>query len=112
MTTNYTYEELERIAEALRSVWQDSYRGGWLPGMRSRIGDTGTKAFEGLSGDVIEVVGGSILSGMPLKAVIAMQDFAHEEALRIENGYAPVAAVGYQRCELLGLLQLPVDHLP
>lgn len=88
MTTNYTYEELKNIAEALRSVWQDSYRGGWLPGMRSRIGDTGAKAFEGLSGDVIEVVGGSLLSGMPLRAIIGMQgEKAVEEALRIENGY-------------------------
>lgn len=86
---NYTYQELELIAEALRGVWQDCYRGGFLPGMRTRIGDTGALAFEGLIGDVIEMQGGSILSG-PLKAIIGMNGVkAAMEALRIENGYSP-----------------------
>lgn len=87
--TNYTYEELEKIAEALRGVWQDCYRGGFLPGMRVRIGDTGVRAFQGLIGNVIEMQGGSLTSG-PLKAIIGMQGIkAAEEALRIENGYSP-----------------------
>jgi hypothetical protein len=87
--SNYTYEELERIADAVRGVWQDCYRGGFLPGMRAKIGDTGVRAFQGLIGDVIVMQGGSLLSG-PLKAIIGMQGVkAAEEALRIEDGYAP-----------------------
>lgn len=90
MTTNYTYEELELIAEAVRNVWADCYKGGFLPGMRTNIGDTGRKAHDGLMGDVIEVVGGDFTSGLPMVAIIGMRGVeAAEEALRIESGYSP-----------------------
>lgn len=86
---NYAYEELFEIAKAVRNVWADTYNGGFLPGMSGRIGSTGDLAFEALQGNVIEVVGGGIFSGLPLKAIIAMKDFGHEEALRIQDGYSP-----------------------
>ncbi len=86
---NYTYEELERIATAVRNVWQDAYRGTLLPGMSNRIRNTGNKAFEALVGDVIEVSGGDIFSGNPLRAIISMRDFGVEEAKRIQDGYCP-----------------------
>lgn len=86
---NYTYEELERIANAVRNVWQDAYRGTLLPGMSRRISNTGNKAFEALIGDVIELSGGDIFSGNPLRAIISMKDFGVEEAMRIQDGYGP-----------------------
>jgi len=57
--------------------------------MTKSIGSTGDKAFEALQGDVIEIVGGGIFDGLPIQAIIAMKDFGHEEALRIQDGYAP-----------------------
>ncbi len=86
---SYTYEELLRIANAVRNVWAFNYQGGYLPGMTNSIMSSGDKAFEALQGDVIEVVGGEIFSGLPLKAIIAMKDFGQEEARRIEDGYGP-----------------------
>jgi len=86
---NYTYEELERLANAVRNTWASNYNGGMLTGMSNRIGATGDKAFEALMGDTIEVIGGGIFSGLPLRAIIAMKPFGHEEALRIQDGYAP-----------------------
>ncbi len=87
--TNYTYEELGRIANAVRNAWAANYNGGFLPGMSNHIFRTGTKAFEALQGDVIEIMGGDIFSGMPLTAIISMMDFGTEEAMRIQDGYAP-----------------------
>lgn len=87
--TNYTYEELERIAEAVRNVWASCYVGGFLPGMSKRIGTTGENAYLGLQGNVIEVIGGSLFSTMPLRAIISMKAEGVEEALRIHDGYAP-----------------------
>lgn len=86
---SYSYEELERLANAVRNTWAANYGGGMLPGMSNRIGGTGDKAFEALMGDVIEVIGGGIFSGIPLRAIIAMKDFGQKEALRIQDGYAP-----------------------
>jgi hypothetical protein len=86
---NYTYEELLRIANAVRNAWAFNYQGGYLPGMSKSIMSSGEKAFEALQGDVIEIAGGGLFSGQPIKAIIAMKQFGHEEALRIENGYAP-----------------------
>lgn len=86
---SYSYEELLRIANAVRNVWADTYNGGFLPGMSGRIWSTGDLSFEALQGNVIEVVGGGIFSGLPLKAIIAMKDFGHEEANRIQDGYSP-----------------------
>lgn len=85
----YSYEELERLANAVRNAWAANYNGGMVDGMSKRIGGTGDKAFEALMGDTIEVIGGSIFSGLPLRAIIAMKPFGHEEALRIQDGYAP-----------------------
>lgn len=86
---NYTYEELERIANAVRNVWAANYNGGILPGMSSQIYNTGNKAFDALQGDVIEIMGGDLFSGIPLRAIISMRDFGVEEAMRIQDGYGP-----------------------
>jgi len=86
---NYTYDELERIANAVRNVWAANYNGGILPGMSKAINTTGDQAFAGLQGDVIEVIGGSLFSGLPLRAIISMGAEGIEEALRIQNGYSP-----------------------
>jgi len=86
---NYTYEELGRIANAVRNVWASNYNGGLLPGMSKQIFNTGSKAFEALQGDVIEIMGGDLFSGVPLRAIISMMDFGVEEAMRIQDGYGP-----------------------
>jgi hypothetical protein len=87
----YTYEELGRIAQAVRNVWASCYNGGFLQGMSRRINTTGEAAFLGLQGnEVIEIIGSSsIFSGVPLTAIIAMGYDGVEEALRIQNGYSP-----------------------
>jgi len=87
--TNYPYKELGRLAGAVRNVWASLYNGGFLPGMSRTIGNTGDKAFLGLQGDVIEVIGGGIFSGMPLQAIISMMEVGVEEAERIQAGYGP-----------------------
>lgn len=86
---NYTYEELERIAGSIRNVWASCYNGGSLPGMSKAIGNTGEKAFLGLQGDVVEVIGGGIFTGIPLQAIITMMQVGIEEAERIQDGYSP-----------------------
>lgn len=86
---NYTYEELAGLANAVRNVWQDAYAGTLLPGMSKQIRSTGNKAYQALIGDVIEIAGGNIFSGNPLRAIISMKDFGVEEAMRIQTGYGP-----------------------
>ena len=85
---NYSYEELERIANAIRNAWAAGYGGGSLPGANP-LKNTGAASYNALQGNVIEVVGGGIFSGMPLKAIIAMNQSGHEEAIRIQDGYGP-----------------------
>lgn len=87
--TNYTYGELERIANAVRNVWASCYNGGFLPGMTRQINNTGNNAFNGLQGDVIQLIGGGLFSVIPLQAIISMGEGGVEEALRIQNGYGP-----------------------
>jgi len=86
---NYTYDELERLANAVRNVWASCYNGGMLSGMSRQINNTGLQSFLGLQGDVIEMIGGSLFSGIPLQAIISMGSQGIEEALRIQNGYGP-----------------------
>lgn len=86
---NYTYKELEMIANAVRNAWASCYNGGSLPGMSRQIFSTGDLAFNALQGDVIEIIGGEIFSGISLQAVISMRAEGIEEALRIQDGYGP-----------------------
>jgi hypothetical protein len=87
---SYSYDELLRIANAVRNVWAANYNGGMLPGMSRRIGDTGARAFNGLMGEVIEIMGGTdFFSGIPMRAIISMRAEGIEEALRIQDGYGP-----------------------
>ncbi len=84
---NYTYQELTNIANAVRNVWASCYKNGYLPGMSRTIRNTGDMAYKALQGNVIEVIGSNVFGQIPLQAIIAMKDFGHEEALRIQDGY-------------------------
>jgi len=85
----YTYYQLQEIAHAVRNLWASCYQGTMLNGMTKPIGTTGNKAYAGLlSNDVIQMFGGEGTS-LPLQAIIAMGQDGMEEALRIQNGYAP-----------------------
>lgn len=85
----YTYAQLEEIAQAVRSLWASCYQGTILPGMPKGILSTGAKAYSDLlNPDRVQVFGGSGTS-IPLQAIIAMGQEGMEEALRIQKGYAP-----------------------
>lgn len=87
---NYTYAELSRLAYCVRNVWSACYNGGFLPGMSRQLGESGQNAFNALQdNDVVELIGGDILSGIPLQAIISMRAEGIEEALRIQDGYGP-----------------------
>ena len=87
---SYSYDELNNIAVAVKNVWALCYKGGYLPGMSRAIGDTGDLAYQALKEEgLIEIIGGGIFSGLPLRAIISMAQYGHETAYRIQDGYAP-----------------------
>ncbi len=85
----YTALQLELIAHAIRDLWASCYRGTVLPGMRAGIGETGTRAYEGLLDPrQVQIFGGEGTS-LDIHAIISMGEDGVETAQRIRDGYAP-----------------------
>lgn len=86
---NYTANQLELIAHAVRNLWASCYQGTILPGMNKGLGQTGAKAYADLlNPDRVQIFGGEN-TGMDIQAIISMGEIGIEEAVRIRDGYAP-----------------------